>query len=308
MQEQDVSWQTLRRIVRDWAGAAADLAEVRPLHGGFVNNTVALATHDGERAVLKISPHRVNRDLEREAYQLNLLRSHGLPVPQVHACNVAHLYNPDSYLLMEYVEGVDLAAAKARCSAEQFDHLQMHLAELVLAMHEHSGRQYRRVDPAAESRYVSWPTFYRTVYDPIWREAEESPHLPVKLRRRIARIHDRLERFIGHDDRPRLVHWDLWTGNILAWPDAQGRWWVTALLDPNCKFAHAEAEIAYMELFQTVTPAFLRAYQQTRKLDDDYRRVRKWVYQLYSLINHVRLFGARYVAPLTRTLEKLPDA
>ena len=40
----------------------------------------------------------------------------------------------------------------------------------------------------------------------------------------------------------------------------------------NCKYAHTEAEIAYMELFHTITPAFLRAYQQGRRLHPDYHR------------------------------------
>ena len=30
----DISWQVLRQIVHDWAGASADLAEVKPLDGG----------------------------------------------------------------------------------------------------------------------------------------------------------------------------------------------------------------------------------------------------------------------------------
>ena len=72
IQENDISWQVLRRIVHDWAGSAAELTEVKPLEGGCINTTLALMTAGGPRAVLKISPHRVNREFLREAEQQRL--------------------------------------------------------------------------------------------------------------------------------------------------------------------------------------------------------------------------------------------
>ena len=95
---------------------------------------------------------------------------------------------------------------------------------------------------------------------------EKSNLLPVKCRKTVAKVHARLDRLIGHDDPPRLVHWDVWSTNLLTYCDEAGNWRVCALLDPNCKYAHAEAELAYLELFHTVTPAFLKAYQQGRRL------------------------------------------
>src|SRR5688572_31661353 len=108
LQDADISWQSLRRIVQDWVGQTAELAEVKPLAGGSVNTTLLIQTRAGEKAVLKVSPHRVNRELERESQQLALLRDIGLPVPRVYAQRTASLDSPDSYLLMEYIEGHDL--------------------------------------------------------------------------------------------------------------------------------------------------------------------------------------------------------
>jgi fructosamine-3-kinase len=80
---------------------------------------------------------------------------------------------------------------------------------------------------------------------------------------------------------------------------------VSAVLDPNCKFAHAEAEMAYLELFHTSTPAFMKVYQRQRKLPAEYHRVRKLVYQMYPLIDDVTLHGEQYVKPLVAQVEKL---
>jgi fructosamine-3-kinase len=305
LQDSDISWQMLRRIVHDWVGTSAELAEVKRLEGGCINTTVGLTTAAGDRAVLKVSPHRLNRNYLTEAFQLNVLRAIGLPAPRVFACKVGDLDDPISYLLIEYIDGINLHHARSACSPEQYDHLQSHLADLVLALHSNTHETYTRLTESGRIEFQSWPQFYRHVYDAHWHECEKSPHLPVKIRKTIARIHERLEQLVSHDDCPRLVHWDIWSTNILAKPDEHGKWWITGVLDPNCKYAHAEAEIAYMDLFHTITPAFLRTYQQARKLHPEYHQVRKHIYQMYELINHLNVFGHEYVKPLVASVEKV---
>jgi len=200
LQDSDISWQMLRRIVHDWVGTSAELAEVKRLDGGCVNTTVALTTQQGDRAVLKISPHRVNRQYLAEAYQLNILRTIGLPTPQVYVSRTGDLDSPVSYLLMEFMDGIDLSHARAQCSDEQFDRLQMHLAELVLAMHNNTHETYTRVTDGDREEFTAWPAFYRHVYDPHFHECEKNPALPVKARKTIAKVHERLDRLLIHDD------------------------------------------------------------------------------------------------------------
>ncbi|MGB7157537.1 MAG: fructosamine kinase family protein [Tepidisphaeraceae bacterium] len=301
---EDISWQELRRIVQEWKGTAAELDEVTPLPGGHVNTTLCLTTRDGHKSVLKISPHRVDRSYEREAHQLKLLQECGVPTPAVYVAKTGTLDHPFSYILIEFMNGVDLAEAKRTCSTEAFNRLQEQLAEIVSTMHDRTRASYCKAVDGQTQEFASWPAFYRDVYDAIWHEAEKSPHLPAKCRKQIGRVHERLERLIAHGDVPRLVHWDLWSSNLLVNRNGDGNWHVSALLDPNCKYAHAEAEIAYMELFHTVTPAFMRAYQRRHKLGGDYYQFRRPVYQLYPLINHLRLFGHDYVKPLTAAVER----
>jgi fructosamine-3-kinase len=303
--ESDISWQVLRQIVQDWTGTAAELAQVQPLEGGVINTTLALELKDGQRAVIKISPHRVNREHEREAYQLNLLHEIGVPAPKVFAWKMGSLEEPFSYILMEFVDGVDLAEARRNCVPEQFEMLQKHLAEVVGAMHSRTSDRYMRVMHNGDA-FDSWPRFFHHVHDPIWHEVEKSQLLPIKVRKLAGKIHERLDQLLAHEDLPRLVHWDLWASNVLCKEDpATGHWSVSAVLDPNCKYAHAEAEIAYMELFHTCTPAFMKAYQVMFKLPSEYHQVRKPVYHLYSLLDHVQLFGQEYVKPATAAVEKV---
>ena len=82
----------------------------------------------------------------------------------------------------------------------------------------------------------------------------------------------------------------MWNTNVMVKRNASGEWKIAALLDPNCKYAHAEAEIAYMELFHTATPTFLKAYHQRHKLSPEYHRFRKPIYQLVSADQSVPSF------------------
>src|SRR5215212_3840335 len=127
----DISWPVLRRIVQDWAGTSTELTDVSAMDGGNINTTLLLGTSTGDKVVLKISQYRVDKSYDREAYQLKLLRDLGIPTPQVYACETGTLDDPNSYLLMEYIPATDLAHARQICTAEQFDDVQRHLAELV---------------------------------------------------------------------------------------------------------------------------------------------------------------------------------
>ena len=304
-QEGDISWQVLRRIVQDWAGTSAELAEVSHLDGGSISTTLLLTTRDNAKAVLKLSPYRVDRSYEIEAHDLDLLRAIGIPTPRIYHCVTGTLDDPNSYLLMEFMPGVDLNAAKQACTPEQFDELQCHLAELVCAMHSDTGPAYGRLIPDGIATSDSWPAFFREVYEPTWQETQKLACLPIKTRRTLGKLHERLDRFIAHSDVPRLVHWDLWSSNLLRRADQSGHWRITAVLDPMCKYAHAEAELAYLDLFHTITPAFSKAYQQQFKLDDAYHRIRKAIYQLYPLLNHVCTFGNEYLKPLMNAVDRV---
>src|SRR5205823_7342127 len=122
---------------------------------------------------------------------------------------IGTLDDPFSYVLLEFIDGVDLGEAKRRTTPEEFDALQCELAELVSALHDNTNSRYMRVMEAPGESFESWPRFYRLVYDSIWHEVEKDPHLSKHCRKQIGRIHERLDRLVAHSDCPRLVHWDI---------------------------------------------------------------------------------------------------
>lgn len=301
----DVSWPLLQRIVKDDLGESVELAGVSSLHGGSMSTTLLLRLKGRRSMVLKIAPHMVVHQYEQEAYQLNLLRDWGLPAPEVYACRVGTLDDPHSYLLMQHMPGKSLTDVKKELSADEFDHVTQHLAEIVLTLHARTSVSYKRVDDGGEDGTRDYVKFFRGIYDPILNDILAMKLIPPALRKRIVSIHEKLPELLLHRDKPRLIHGDLWSSNLLVDPDRHGRWWISAVLDPNCRYSHAELELAYLELFRTVSPAFFRVYAQSHPLSEEYRLYRRDVYMIYPLLNHVRLFGPQYLKPLSAVAERV---
>jgi aminoglycoside phosphotransferase (APT) family kinase protein len=174
MGEIDISWQALRRIVQDWAGTSAELKEFIPLHGGHINTTLDLHLTDGRRLVIKVSPHRVDKSYEREAYQLTLLKNCGIPVPEVYTWKIGSLDDPFSYILLEFVKGVDFGEARKQCTIDEFDVLQAEFAEIVATMHANTNAKYMRVTEGCTA-FDAWHGLRRV-----------AGVLPVRLRRDLA--------------------------------------------------------------------------------------------------------------------------
>lgn len=86
-----------------------------------------------------------------------------------------------------------------------------------------------------------------------------------------------------------LVHGDLWNGNVLC--ADEGRVW---LIDPAPYYGDAEVDIAMTELFGGFGAPFYAAYRACRPASRTYALKRR-IYNLYHLLNHLNLFGAAYL-------------
>jgi len=94
--------------------------------------------------------------------------------------------------------------------------------------------------------------------------------------------------FFTHNPFPSLLHGDLWSGNLSF--DEQGQ---PAIYDPAVYYGDREADLAMTELFGGFNRSFYDAYNRAFPLHEGYQ-VRKRLYNLYHILNHMNLFGGGY--------------
>ena len=114
-----------------------------------------------------------------------------------------------------------------------------------------------------------------------------------------ARLLADLDALIGHKPPPSLLHGDLWGGNIGAMPDGE-----PVIFDPAVYYGDREADLAMTELFGGFAPDFEAAYRGIWPLDPGYG-VRKVLYNLYHVLNHLNLFGGGYLSQAQRMIDRL---
>jgi len=107
------------------------------------------------------------------------------------------------------------------------------------------------------------------------------------------------ELLANHRPQPSLLHGDLWSGNVAF--DQAGQ---PVVFDPATYYGDREADLAMTELFGGFSEDFYAAYREAFALDAGYA-VRKDLYNLYHVLNHLNLFGGGYLAQAERLIARL---
>lgn len=91
------------------------------------------------------------------------------------------------------------------------------------------------------------------------------------------------------DEKPSLIHGDLWNGNYLV--NQEGK---PCLIDPAVCFAPREMDLAMMQLFGGFPEKVFVQYAEIFPLQPGFKkRVHLW--QLYYLLVHLNIFGSGYL-------------
>lgn len=98
------------------------------------------------------------------------------------------------------------------------------------------------------------------------------------------------------DEKPSLLHGDLWSGNKMNTTNGP------AIFDPAVYYGHREMDVAMTRLFGGFDEQFYSAYENEYPLEKDYRK-RTDICNLYPLLVHVRLFGSGYLHDVLNTLK-----
>lgn len=152
--------------------------------------------------------------------------------------------------------------------------------------------------PQRNREYQRWPDFFREERIlPQLAMPNASRLLGASSRKRIDQLFKKLDAFFP-EEKPALLHGDLWGGNLLCDTDSK-----PVLIDPAVYYGHREMELAFMQLFDSYPVSFYDAYQAVYPMASGWEE-RMDLYNLYPMLVHLNLFGGGYLSGVERIIAK----
>ena len=247
--------------------------------GGCIHDCYEV-TVKGERRFLKSNDARFEDAFAAEADGLSALRRAGIRAPEPLAHGIA---GEHAYLLLEFLpltRNGDFAALGAMLAGAHRRHG---------ARFGWQRENYIGTTPQANGWCEDWGEF--------WRERRLRPQLELARKNGFDLKTESLDFVLkGHRPQPSLLHGDLWRGNAAFLAGGE-----PVLFDPAVYYGDREADLAMTELFGGFGREFYAAYNEAFPLPGGYE-IRKHLYNLYHLLNHLNLFGSAYLAQVNSTL------
>ncbi|MDH5257204.1 MAG: fructosamine kinase family protein [Gammaproteobacteria bacterium] len=265
----------------------------RSVGGGSINSASVIASKS-HSFFLKTNSLNYTDMFAAEVDGLNELRSTGvIRVPEPICFGET---DSKTFLVLE---NIVMSGGKA-ASAEN-------LGERLAKLHQVKAQQfgwYRNNTIGAttqiNSQSDSWIDFYRKHRLAFQLSLAEEQGYGGELQNLGRQLCDKLSYFFhSYQPYPALLHGDLWSGNYAYDSDAE-----PVIFDPATYYGDREADIAMTELFGGFSTSFYGAYNDALPLDDGYM-VRKTLYNLYHILNHLNLFGSGYHAQAISMMKQL---
>ena len=202
-----------------------------------------------------------------------------------------------SYIILEYLE---LRPLKSREDNIKAGHA-------LACLHQNLGRRYGwptdnfiGETPQHNRWHNKWHDFFANERLRPQLQLAGEYALPKAFLSAGEKLMERLPELIGdHHPKASLLHGDLWQGNIAMDPSGN-----PALFDPAVYYGDSETDLAMSELFGGFSSDFYTAYHAVRPIDKAYGLRRK-LYQLYHVLNHLNLFGPSYSSQAKGLIESL---
>jgi fructosamine-3-kinase len=268
------------------------LFDFRRVEGGDINQTYLLNTSKG-KFFLKLNSALFGHDFfEKEARGLATLANAGaLKVPRPLFDGKFH---QQIYLVMEYLE-----------NGAPADDFWLDFGTSMANLHQQTAEQFGLDYPnyigkirQQNNLCDSFPEFYSSQRIlPLVNKAFKQKMLQEEDIRQAENLCSKLPGIIP-EEKPALLHGDLWKGNYMCMANGHA-----TIFDPAIYFGHREMDLAMTSLFGGFDDDFYQAYHNANPLQPGFE-TRKDIFQLYPLLVHLLLFGGTYHQSVKSILQK----
>jgi fructosamine-3-kinase len=284
-------WQAISTRISRAIDQPFAAVHVKPVGGGCINSACRIEG-DGLAFFVKLNNASKLSMFEAEAAGLEeIARTRTIRVPRPICCGVE---DTQAFIVLEYIE------LGGRSDWALFG---SQFAELHKTTREQFGWKRDNTigsTPQINTQTSDWVEFWRERRLRFQLQLAATNGYTGSLQEKGERLMESLEVFFrDYSVTPSLLHGDLWGGNAAF--DNEGN---PVIFDPAVYYGDREADVAMTELFGGFGSRFYRAYNEEWPLDSGYR-VRKDLYNLYHILNHLNLFGGRYLRQAENMIENL---
>ena len=286
-------WRDVERSIRAASGASFAVESSSPVGGGCINECHVIRGHGQAYFVKLNTPDRAGMFVAEAAGLDEIGKTRTVLVPRT----ICHGVGPAaSWIVLEHLE--------LRCAN---DSSMRELGRKLASMHRATAPQHGwaldntiGATPQLNTPADGWPLFWRERRLGFQLRLAVSNGYGGRLIETGNRLMEKLSAFFaGYHPAPSLLHGDLWAGNAAATAGGE-----PVVFDPAVYYGDRETDLAMTELFGGFPPAFYEAYRAGYPLDTGYA-MRKDLYNLYHVLNHLNLFGGGYRAQAERMIGQL---
>jgi protein-ribulosamine 3-kinase len=282
----------VKTLLTKYCGKETHIHGSTSIGGGCINNAMKVQTNSGIFFLKWNDAKRYPKMFEVEAKGLTLLKeTNTIGIPQVIATDEADSY---SLILLEFIE----PGKRIKNFWEDFGTAlaQLHKNSTQLFGLEYSN--YIGSLPQSNTQKKSWVDFF--IEERLEKQialAKNSGAINNSTIQQFNSLYKRLPEIIPNE-KPSLIHGDLWNGNFMT--GADGKAW---LIDPAVYYGHREMDLAMSKLFGGFSDEFYESYHEVFPLEKGFEK-RVDIPNLYPLLVHVNLFGGSYLSEVKNILSR----
>jgi fructosamine-3-kinase len=280
-----------RQKLSDYFGGTGTLS-FTAVGGGSINDTYCIS-FSGASAFCKINSATKFPHLFREESRgLTLLaQQKKIRTPAVIDCFETEGFQ---LLLLEWIQEGERSEQFWKAFGEQLASLH----QVTSPKHGLAEDNYMGSVPQQNTRHENWIAFFaQERLSPMIKQCAAKKLLRTHHLTQFEALQKKLPQ-IFNEEKPSLLHGDLWSGNFLCNQAAE-----PVLIDPAVYYGHRSVDLAMTTLFGGFRQPFYEAYHYHFPLPSNYEE--QWAAcNLYPLLIHLYLFGSGYLSQIERTLKQ----
>ncbi|UQZ36434.1 aminoglycoside phosphotransferase family protein [Paenibacillus sp. PK3_47] len=265
------------------------------LTGGYFNTAYDLELSDGRSVILKIAPAA---ETEMLSYEKDIMRAEvealelvadigGIPVPEVYSYDESLRLISSPYFFMEKIEGQPYSEVKESLSPEERSSIEHQIGRYQRLINEIKGSGFGLFGQSPAETGQSWRATFTSLMNRLLADAAWLGVTLPAAQEEIRRVLERYYSALDEVTEPRLIHWDLWNGNVFV---KDGR--VISIIDWERALWGDVLLEYYFRHFEN-SQAFYAGYGAD--FDSPNERLRKKLYDLYlDLILVIECYSRQY--------------